>query len=61
MKRCKSTGCRSELTDQTKDYCSQHIYSMAILMDITQWLIGRYEIERMAKQNEADVEYEADI
>tara|TARA_R110000824_G_scaffold118778_1_gene271153 strand:- start:6678 stop:6782 length:105 start_codon:yes stop_codon:yes gene_type:complete len=34
---------------------------MAILMDITQWLIGRYEIERMAKQNEADVEYEADI
>jgi len=60
-RRCKSPGCKAELTNPTKGYCSQHIYRMALLIDTTKWLRDKYEIERLAKQVEADVEYKADI
>ena len=59
--RCKSPNCRAELTDPNKGYCSRHIYNMAILIDTTKWLRDKYDTERLAKQNEADVEHKADI
>jgi len=61
LKRCRVNGCKAELTDPTKGYCSQHIYNMAWLNDTVEWLKWRYEIERLAKQDEADVEHKADL
>jgi hypothetical protein len=60
-RRCKTQGCKAELTDPSKGYCSRHIYRMALLVDTTEWLRNKYEIERLAKQNEADVEHKTDI
>lgn len=61
VSRCRTGGCKAELTDPTKGYCSQHIYNMAWLNDTVEWLKWRYEIERLAKQDEADVEHKADL
>ena len=58
---CKSLGCKAELTDPSKGYCSRHIYRMAILMDTTKWLRDKYDTERMAKQDEANAKHKTDI
>ncbi len=59
--RCKMAGCKSELTDPTKGYCSRHIYHVERLKDTVEWLTWRYEIEKLENQIEEYVEHSTDI
>ena len=60
-RRCKSKGCKAELTDPSKGYCSQHIYSVERLNDTVQYLLRRYEIEKLENKVEEHAEHSADI
>lgn len=60
-RRCRQPGCKAELTDPNKGYCSKHIYHVERLKDLTEYLRRRYELEAMANQIEEYAEHSTDI
>lgn len=54
VKRCKTEGCKAELTDPTKGYCSIHIHNIRQLNETVFNLLRRYNYETMENANETD-------
>ena len=54
MKRCKTEGCKAELTDPTKGYCSIHIHHIQQLNETVFNLLRRYEYETVEDRNKKD-------